>query len=119
MDVFTLKTCNNHLFMGCLNHSIIPVGLDLHEGGNFAELACPPITNSHLDVVTSFASLQLARGQQVLFSASKDKYMRAWQVPAPTQQLDEYSSPTFMPIKSLEVKDAHSGEINVLQESVD
>lgn len=62
MDVFTLKTVDSHLFMGCLNHSIIPVGMNLHEGGSFAEQACQPIDNSHLDVVTSIAALQLARG---------------------------------------------------------
>jgi len=31
MDVFSLKSTKSHLFLGCRNHSIIPVGLEPNQ----------------------------------------------------------------------------------------
>lgn len=73
MDVFSLQITRSHLFMGCRNHSIVPVGL---KGSNFLiDNVQTPLKAPHLDVVTSFTTLL---DQKILISASRDKNLRAW-----------------------------------------
>jgi WD40 repeat protein len=72
MDIHSVCATHEHLFMGCLDHSIIPIKAQ----SPFS--ACTSIVNSHLDTVTALASLS---NYPILVSASKDKYLRAWQLP--------------------------------------
>ena len=73
MDIFSLKATKTHMFMGCRNHSIVPMGL----GGSslLIDQVHAPLKAPHLDVVTSFTTLM---DDKVLISASKDKNLRAW-----------------------------------------
>jgi hypothetical protein len=73
MDIFSLKSTEKQLFMGCRNHSIVPMGLSHHAP--FHDQVQTPIKQPHLDVVTSFATLL---DEKILISASKDKNLRGW-----------------------------------------
>mmetsp|Transcript_22050 Transcript_22050/g.34210 ORF Transcript_22050/g.34210 Transcript_22050/m.34210 type:complete len:144 (-) Transcript_22050:440-871(-) len=57
MDVFSLKSNEASLFIGCRNHSIIPVDLKVKQGHSFSENAHAPFKPPHYDVVTAFATL--------------------------------------------------------------
>jgi hypothetical protein len=73
MDIFSLKATKSQLFMGCRNHSIIPMGLSSSE--LFIDQVQAPLLSPHLDVVTSFTSIL---DDEILISASKDKNLRGW-----------------------------------------
>lgn len=89
MDVYSLCSTADNLFMGCLNHSIIPIKSERPF------TASPAITNSHLDTVTSLTSLSK---HSILLSVSKDKFLRAWKLP---EVNDSEKSQPFTQIKSL------------------
>lgn len=72
-DIFCLKSTQNMLYLGCRNHSIIPVGLSYQK--LFADQVHPPLKPLHMDVVTSLTTLM---DDQIMISASKDKNLKAW-----------------------------------------
>jgi hypothetical protein len=75
MDIFALQATEKTLFMGCRNHSIVPVGLSREM--LFQEQVYQPWTTAHLDVVTNFTTLM---DGNLLVSASRDKNLKTWSV---------------------------------------
>jgi len=102
MDIFSLKTTDNMLFMGCRNHSIIPMGL--HPGQPFHQQVMQPIKSPHLDIVTSLGTLFQDR---VLISASLDHNIRAWSIP-------DSLAEGLPQLKNLTIDKAHNSQINVV-----
>ena len=91
------------MFMGCRNHSIIPMGIQ--TGQQFGHNLLQPIVSPHWDIVTSFALLNKNR---VLISASLDHNLRAWSIP---QEPDE----SLLLLKNLSIDKAHNAHINVVE----
>lgn len=112
MDIFSLKSTEKQLFMGCRNHSIVPMGLGHHS--LFQDQVQAPIKQPHLDVVTSFATLL---DEKILISASKDKNLRGWS----TTQAMPASEPqqNVKQLHNLTTNSAHRSDINVLESSHD
>ena len=112
MDIFSLKSTEKQLFMGCRNHSIVPMGLSHHS--LFHDQLQAPIKQPHLDVVTSFATLL---DEKILISASKDKNLRGWS----TAQAVPASEPqhSIKQLHNLTTNSAHRSDINVLESSYD
>ena len=97
-----LKVLVAMLFMGCRNHSIIPMGL--HPGQPFHQQVMQPIKSPHLDIVTSLGTLFQDR---VLISASLDHNIRAWSIP-------DSLAEGLPQLKNLTIDKAHNSQINVV-----
>jgi WD40 repeat protein len=107
-DVFALKTTDSQLFMGCRDHSIVPMGLSYSE--LFQEQVRQPLKSPHLDVVTSFTTLL---DDEILISASKDRNIRGWGI----QQ--EASQDYLFKLPNLQLDQVHADHINVVRSSHD
>ena len=108
MDIFALKATSKQLFMGCRNHSIIPMGLSYSD--LFQNQVQMPLKVAHLDVVTSLTTLL---DDEILVSASKDRNIRGWG----TQQ--EASQEPLFKLPNLQLDLVHSDHINVVRSSAD
>ena len=98
------------MFIGCRNHSLLPMSLSYQHP--FSEqVDPPPPSGQHLDIVTSFCTI-LDEG--VLISASKDKSLRGWS----TLQSNPDQSAALVSLDSFTTK-AHSNHINVVRASRD
>lgn len=106
-DIFALKSTQKTLFMGCRNHSIVPMGLGYHAP--FHEQVQGPLKQPHLDVVTSFACML---DERILVSASKDRNLRGWST---GQSSEDGLQPTVKQLHNMSVNQAHNGDINVLE----